>query len=269
MNTKTPLRICIIGSGNVATHFARAFHCAGHYIAQVYSRNADHARRPAEETEAEAISGMEVIDRTCDLYLFSIKDDALPSLAAQMPRTSGLWVHTAGSISIDILTAHHECSGVIYPLQTLSRSRDIDFSTVPLYIEGNTRETEKELVALASEISRYVYVCNSLQRAALHLSAAFACNFTNYMYDVAEQLLEEYNLPARSLEPLIAETATKYAHMRAVDAQTGPAARGDRQTMDKHLKLLEDHPELQTIYRTLSEAIEKRQNNYKKEKRHE
>ncbi len=252
MNLKN---IVIIGSGNVATHFGKAFHELDLDIRQVYSPHIAHAERLAEQIGATATDDLYAIERDADLYLLSVKDDALPALATLLPATSGLWVHTTGCVSLDVLTAHHSSCGVIYPLQTLSRDRDVNFRTIPLYYEATDSESEIIIRELSNRLSQQTYPCNSLQRAYLHLSAAFACNFVNYLYDVAEQLLDLHNLPADALHPLIAETALKNQMLKAVDAQTGPAVRGDNATMRHHLELLKDYPDWQELYTRLSEGI--------------
>lgn len=261
-----PLRIAIIGAGNVATHFAHALHAAGHQLCAVHSATPAHAARLAQAVGAMAVPSLVALDPTLDLYLMSVKDDALPLIAQRMPATTGLWVHTTGSVGLEVLSAHHPACGVLYPLQTLSRERAIDFAQVPLYVEASDAATEERLMTLAHQLSQTVHPCNSKQRGVLHLAATFVCNFSNLMYDIGEQLLETHNLPADALHALIQETATKNMTMKAVEAQTGPAARADHATIRKHSALLEHKPEWLTLYQTLSDAIGKRQKEYKQQK---
>ncbi len=255
-------KIVIIGSGNVATHFGKALYGLDLDILQVYSPHIAHAERLAKQIGATATDDISTIEQDADLYLFSVKDDALPALAVSLPATSGLWVHTTGCVSLNVLAAHHSSCGVIYPLQTLSLKREIDFQTVPLYYEATDLESEITIRELSNRLSRQTYLCNSLQRSYLHLSASFACNFVNYLYDVAEQLLDLHDLPADALHPLIAETALKNQTLRAVDAQTGPAVRGDSATMLHHLELLKDYPDWKELYIRLSEGIRQRKNSH-------
>lgn len=156
---------------------------------------------------------------------------------------------------MDILEHYSSVHGVIYPLQTLSRERDIDFRRVPLCIEANTPENLERIKEWARTVSGIIYHVDSRQRAILHLAAVFACNFPNQLFHVAERILERYQLPFEMLRPLIGETAAKVQAMTPFQAQTGPALRQDLQVMEKHIELLRGDAMLQEIYRILSEMI--------------
>ncbi len=249
------MKIVCIGSGNVATHTAKALKEAGNTILQVYSRTREHADLLATAVGAESIDDLENIDRNADFYLFSVKDDALPDLVFRMPATTGIWAHTAGSIPVSVLSPHCK-RGVIYPLQTFSRDRNLNFREIPLFIEGEDDETTHVLKRLAETISGNVRILSGDKRRVLHLAAVFACNFTNHMYALASQVVEEENLPFHLLNALITETAAKVGLMSPYEAQTGPAVRLDETTMKKHLALLKD-PDKKRIYALLSENIHK------------
>lgn len=251
------MNIVMIGAGNVAVHMAQAFESAAHRVTAVYSRNIDNATALASRLEGKpaVIDDLSAIVRDADIYIFSVKDSALPSVFASMPATQGLWAHTAGSVALDAICRHHSESGVFYPLQTFSKDRTLDFSSVPLYIEAATPAVRDVLERLARTVSTNVLFCTGDQRLQLHLAAVFACNFTNHLYAIAQQLLSDHHLPADSLVPLIRETAAKVEYVPALMAQTGPAVREDFATMTKHLDLLKSNPEYQNIYKTLSKSI--------------
>lgn len=90
----------------------------------------------------------------------------------------------------------------------------------------------------------------------MHLAAVFASNFSNLMFTEAEKIVEAAGVDFDVLKPLILETADKINMLKPVNAQTGPAKRGDKTIIDEHLKLLESSPETQEIYRVLSNRIE-------------
>lgn len=249
------MRITIIGSGNVATHLAAAFKNAGHRIMQVYSRDAQHAALLAYHVKAEPITDLDQIDSETDLFVISIKDDAIGPVAEQLARYDKLMVHTSGATHLFALQAYSEQVGVFYPLQTFSKTREINFRNVPLCVEAATEDIAKQLTELAQTISNHVYRVDSAQRKILHLAAVFACNFPNYLYDVAQQLLEQHQLDFNMIRPLILETAEKVQASLPASVQTGPAVRRDETTMENHLKLLEDRPDLQQLYNLLSQAI--------------
>ncbi|PTQ93623.1 putative short-subunit dehydrogenase-like oxidoreductase (DUF2520 family) [Mucilaginibacter yixingensis] len=249
------MRITIIGSGNVATHLAAAFKNAGHNIVQVYSRNMQNAALLAYHVKAEPIDSLEQINPKTDLFVISVKDDVIGELAWELARYQKLMVHTSGATGLQKLLAYTENAGVFYPLQTFSKTKELDFWQVPLCLEGADVKITKKLETLARTISNNVYRVDSAQCKVLHLSAVFACNFPNYLYDVARQLLQKSELPFDMLRPLIAETAAKVMEQLPADVQTGPAIRNDLTTMNAHLQMLDGEHDLQQVYELLSQGI--------------
>ncbi len=249
------MRITIIGSGNVATHLAAAFKNAGHRMVQVYSRDMQHAALLAYHVKAEAINDLQQIDPETDLFVIAVKDDAIVPVAQELAKFKKITVHTSGATNLATLAAIIPEAGVFYPLQTFSKEKEIDFWTVPLCIEGVDEKVTAELEQLARTVSNNVYRISSDQRRILHLAAVFACNFPNYLYDVARNLLADNQMGFDLLRPLILETAQKVQGNLPADVQTGPAVREDQLTMENHLQLLKSEPELQTIYKLLSQGI--------------
>ncbi|SFL10532.1 Rossmann-like and DUF2520 domain-containing protein [Proteiniphilum acetatigenes] len=249
------MKVVFIGSGNVATHMAMALKGVGNGIVQVYSRTSENAELLADRVGAEPIDNLEDIYCTADFYIFSVKDDILPEIVAQMPSTTGIWAHTAGSIPVSVLSPHKK-RGALYPLQTFSREREVNFQDIPLFIEGESDETAILLKELAETISGNVHFLSGDKRRILHLAAVFACNFTNHMYTLASEIMSEEEIPFHLLNPLINETAAKVTVMEPKAAQTGPAVRFDEKVMQKHLELLKD-PLKREIYSLLSSSIHK------------
>ena len=250
------MKIVCIGSGNVATHMAAAFKAKGHHLIQVWSRNAEHAKQLADSVEAEAIADFDEVDQHADLYLIAVKDDAIAAVAQALAAVNGLAVHTSGATAITELNSFKNY-GVLYPLQTFSKAKAIDFSGIPLCIEAKDQDSLEKLRFIAAELSSLVYEVDSEQRKILHLAAVFACNFVNHLYDMGAQVLHKHVLDFEMLRPLIMETALKVQKELPANVQTGPAIRGDEQTIKKHLKLLNCMPHMQDIYQTLSNSIKK------------
>jgi predicted short-subunit dehydrogenase-like oxidoreductase (DUF2520 family) len=254
------MRITIIGSGNVATHLAAAFKNVGHAIVQVYSRDMHNASLLAYHLKAEAIDNLGHVNPETDLFVIAIKDDAIESTAAELAKHNRLIVHTSGTTSLQTLLRYTQNAGVFYPLQTFSKTREVNFNTVPLCIEGANKQIISTLNELAFAVSQNVYRVNSEQRKTLHLAAVFANNFPNYLYHVSHQLLVEKQLPFDLLRPLILETAEKVQEHLPASVQTGPAVRNDEKTMALHLEQLQENPDLQEIYKLLSQGIIKMDN---------
>jgi predicted short-subunit dehydrogenase-like oxidoreductase (DUF2520 family) len=252
------MRITIIGSGNVATHLAAAFKNAGHKVVQVYSRDMHNAALLAYHVAGEAIDDLNNINPETDLFVISVNDDAITSIAQTLARHQKLTVHTSGSADIRAILNFNPKAGVFYPLQTLSKNKEVDFSTVPLCIEGGDEDITNTLEQLAKSISKNVYRIDSGQRKILHLAAVFACDFPNYLYAVAQQLLAQHNIDFELLRPLILETAQKVQDHLPAEVQTGPAIRNDESTMAAHLQILNNEPELKRLYEILSQGIIKK-----------
>ena len=250
------MNIVLIGSGNVATHMGAAFVSAGCRVVQVYSRTLAHARALAGRWGGEAIDDLSQLDVTAQVYVIAVKDDALAPVVAQLPpKLQGLLLHTAGSVPMEVFATRTGPYGVLYPVQTFSKAKEIDFSQVPLAIEAADVATLARVRELAGLLSGHVFDCSSTQRLALHVAAVFACNFTNHLYAIAQRLLAGHELDLDLIRPLIRETAEKAMLHNPETVQTGPAVRGDVTTMQKHLALLAGHPEWAALYTALSKEI--------------
>lgn len=258
MNT-TEYSIAFIGAGNVATHLAPALAQHGCRITQIYSRTAQSAIALAKPLDAPSITDLSQVDDKADLYIVSVKDSALEEVATALSRygnPDALYVHTAGSMPMNIWKRKVCRYGVAYPMQTFSKQRKVDFSEVPFFIEAKQTEDTSLLKELTGRLSRKVYEASSEQRKYLHIAAVFACNFANHMYAVSEHLLRTHGLPFEAMLPLIDETARKTHELSPTEAQTGPARRNDRNVIDRHLEMLRnEEPELAALYELLSRNI--------------
>jgi predicted short-subunit dehydrogenase-like oxidoreductase (DUF2520 family) len=249
------MKIVFIGSGNVATHLAIAFKAMGADIAQVWSKDSRNAELLAALSKAEPISKWEHLDLHADCYIICVKDDAIQDVAVQLSEVNGIVVHTAGAVSLEVLHGCGSGHGVLYPLQTFSKSKSVDLKSVPFCIEGDRQETLETISAIAHLLSANVTEVSSEQRKILHLAAVFACNFSNHLYHLSNELLKQHHLTFDLLKPLILETAFKVQSALPLEVQTGPAVRNDSNTMEEHLALLADTPEMQLIYQMLSNSI--------------
>ena len=251
------MKAVLVGSGNVATHLAFAVKAAGIEVAQIWSKHIENAKILAAKIGANAIDNLSGIDQEADFCILSIKDDAISNVISELKGFKGVILHTSGSVNLGVFGDDFEKYGVLYPLQTFSIKKEIDFKTIPICIEANTSRTLKIIIQLAEKLSDKVVEVNSEKRKILHLAAVFACNFTNHLYTLSEDLVANYDMDFDMLRPLILETALKVQHSSPKDVQTGPAIRNDEQTIKKHEELLLKQPQLLTIYQTLSESIKK------------
>ena len=243
------MKIALIGRGRLATNLLPALQEAGHEVASINSRT-------LEDLPLEA-----------DVYIISVKDSALQEVISKVPAkvTPSSWrglgaapvfVHTAGSMPMSLFEGFATRYGVLYPMQTFSKERRVDFREIPVFIEANTGALLRQL---AESISDHVYELSTEQRKYLHLAAVFACNFANHCYALSADVLAQVGLPFDVMLPLIDETARKVHELHPLDAQTGPAVRYDENVLNMQQQLLDD-PLMRDIYQKMSQSIHQRAN---------
>lgn len=183
--------ITLIGAGNLAVNLGKALLKAGHNIVQVYSRTEESAATLARILDAEPVNRISDVDDTASVYIIAVKDSALASLLPSlcMNRGDKTFLHTAGSISIDVFDGMARNYGVFYPMQTFSKEREVDFSVIPCFIEGSNDAVLTAAKELAHTVSDHVYDLSSDGRRVLHLAAVFASNFVNHCFSISSELL--------------------------------------------------------------------------------
>lgn len=249
-------RLTIIGTGHVAWAIGTAFKQAGHSIVQVFGRNNAKTHELANALDAQPLARLADIATDSDVYLLAVADDAVFELVNSLPIVRGMVVHTSASVSVEVMKERFSRYGVLYPLQTLSKSRKPNLSDVPFFVEAANENQLLQLIRFASTVTTHVIPADSDTRVKYHLAAIFACNFVNHMYAIASDYLTGQGLKPELLGPLMTETAAKAIEMGAAASQTGPALRGDNQTMQRHIELLQYFPEYQNLYAQMSTLIQ-------------
>lgn len=245
--------VTIIGAGNVATHLFKAFNKAENITVNQWFRR-DTNTISAHKNEVEIINDLSQL-KQADIYILAISDDAIAGVSEQLPFENRIVLHTSGSVGVYDMDKKHR-RGVFYPLQTFSKTADIDFKNVPICIETINKKDYSIVKALAVAIGSPTKKVNSDQRRVLHLAAVFVNNFTNQLYRIGHEITESEGAEFDLLKPLILETAKKVQDLSPYRAQTGPAKRHDKKTIKKHLKQLKnDHHK--AIYELLTYSIQK------------
>lgn len=249
------MKIVLIGAGRLATHLGPALRRAGHELVQVYSRTTASAEALAALVGAEAVTDVEALTTRADVYVCAVKDSVLPVLLPTLckGREEALFLHTAGAVPMSVFSTLARHYGVLYPMQTFSKGRQLDFTQIPVFIEADSPETLAQVEALARSVSSSVRSLSSDDRRSLHLSAVFACNFVNHCYHLAANVLAQHDIPFETLLPLIDETAAKVHSLHPREAQTGPAVRYDENVISSHMAMLDGLPK--DIYGLLSKSI--------------
>ncbi len=247
--------LTIIGAGNVGTRLALAFFKAGVSINQICSRTSAHAKRLSTDVLATYVCSIDKIEDSSDFYLFCVPDEKLRSISNEWQHHHKLVAHTAGTTPIEILAPFSDRHGVFYPLQTFSKGHNLSFRNLPICVEANNSDDLQLINNLALKLTTNVKKLSSEQRKVAHLAAVIASNFSNYMYMVAEEILKDQKIDFEIIHPLIMETARKAGRIGPLQAQTGPAIRGDKTTIDAHLKMLDSYPAYKEFYEVITNSI--------------
>lgn len=244
------IKVILLGFGNVNSHLLRAFSESDEAaVVQVFNRSKIDLNSFENIPFTTQLSDL----KDADVYIIGIADDAIASFSEKLTTQNKLVVHTSGSVAIDVLSANNR-RGVFYLLQTFSKQQKIDFKNIPICIEAETKTDLQLLEKLGKAISNNVVEVSSTKRARLHLAAVFVNNFVNYMYQIGSDILDEDDLSFNLLQPLIAETASKIKTLSPTEAQTGPAKRNDKKTIEKHLHLLESEAH-KDIYKIITAQL--------------
>ena len=251
------MKIALIGAGNLATVLGHALYNAKHDIVQVYSRTMAAAKQLAERLNAVPTDDLETITNDADLYIIALKDSVLYEVIGKIcpNRSEKLFVHTAGSMPIDVFRGRTERYGVLYPMQTFSKTRIVDFRNIPVFVEANSISTMQTIIGVAQSVSDNVQELSSTDRRYLHLAAVWACNYVNHCYDLAAEVLQKVGLPFDVMLPLTDETARKIHELSPREAQTGPAIRYDENIIEAQMQLMNDNPKARKIYELMAKSI--------------
>lgn len=249
------MKTAIIGLGSLGIHLAKRMVSSEIEVVQLITRNQDVGDRLGGELKVGFNSNLEDLEKEVELVILSVPDHAIESVAEELPFKPKALIHTSGSTSVEVLKGKAGSCGVLYPLQTFSPDVNPVWKDIPVFVEADQRFLETFLLNTARDIGQEGYSLSSENRMKIHLAAVFACNFTNHLMHIAQEIMRQMDLPASVLDPLIQETFSKARLLGAAQAQTGPAKRGDMHTIKKHLDLLSYNQNLQDIYELLSQSI--------------
>jgi predicted short-subunit dehydrogenase-like oxidoreductase (DUF2520 family) len=248
--------IILIGSGNVATAIGLKSLVSGHRIIQVYSRKETHSRELARRLRADSTTSLDSIFRKADISIIALRDDALNSFIQAFGQTKSIVVHTAGAIPMSAVRELSESYGVLYPLQSLRK----EIETIPRFtmlVDGNNTDTKRMLKEFTKTIGENSLEADDDTRLKYHLAATLVNNFTNHLFSLAEIFCKKENISFSMLQPLMEETVMRLRSVSPLDAQTGPAARNDQLTLQKHMGILKRYPDILSFYEKFSAEIQR------------
>jgi len=255
------MKIFIVGSGNLASHLLPALCKAGHEIIGLHSRNISKARKLCSQNKVPFHAHLDQA-LPCDFVFLLVSDDAIEKISTSFLNWKNtVLVHCSGAADIDRIKFPKNKRAVFYPLQTFSTSQSIlSFRNIPLIIESESKSVKEKLETLAHSLSDSVHFMNSKKRLSLHMAAVFINNFSNHMAVIAEEICSKNKTDYHLLKPLMIKTAEN-AFPNPSAAQTGPAKRNDKKTIEKHLQILNRIlPEERKLYLHLTNNILNRNN---------
>jgi predicted short-subunit dehydrogenase-like oxidoreductase (DUF2520 family) len=214
-----------------------------------------HAEELADTLSATFTTDISQCDNTADLYMLAVSDSALPAIASQLKLDKKLVVHTAGSVSKNVLAACSKNYGILYPVQSLRREITV-LPDIPFLVDGNTEDDLALITDFACGLSSQVERATDEQRLKLHVAAVMVSNFTNHLYALAHNYCLQEKLDFNMLLPLITAIADRLYEYSPVEVQTGPAIRNDKVTIQKHVDLLQQHAPLKALYTLFTESIQ-------------
>ncbi len=248
------MNVVIIGTGNVASVLSKLFITKGHKVIEIVGRNQNAAAELAKTCHCNANTNFTLITEKGDIYIIAVVDTAIETVVKQLSMQNKLVVHTAGSVSINVLNKPNSEFGVLWPLQTLRKEMK-EVPEIPFIIDANNEATYTTLLAFAKTLTDTVFRANDAKRIKLHLTAVLVSNFTNHLYALADDYCHTEMLDFKLLLPLIEETGKRIKNNAPKNVQTGPAIRRDQVTLNSHINLLKGYPQLQKLYQLMSDSI--------------
>jgi len=234
--------VAIVGFGNVGFHLASQISSKRHEVTIFSRTRSEDFILPLDDLDPDAF----------DFIILTVPDDKIKEVSDSLESTEAIVLHTSGANPISDLNKHVK-HGVVYPLQTFSRTKEVDFDSIPIFLEGS-EEGEKDIFTFVRTFSNDVRLLTSTNRSKLHLAAVFACNFSNHMFHLSEKLLSDLDMKFQDILPLVEETFKKAIELNPSKSQTGPAMREDEETINHHIDMLKDE-HMENLYRILSESI--------------
>jgi predicted short-subunit dehydrogenase-like oxidoreductase (DUF2520 family) len=206
------------------------------------------------------LTGRDEASDEAGAVLLCVPDDAIAEVCGRVAGSSPLIGHVSGASTLDVLAAareHGASTFSLHPLQTFADG-ETAVSGTPAAIAGSDEAATSFARSLAEALGMRPFEVPEGSRAAYHAAAAMASNLLVALEESAAELVERLGIEdARELlAPLVLRTAANWAE-RGPAALTGPIARGDQATVERHrAALAETSPELLPIYDALAARAE-------------
>ncbi|MCK5123641.1 MAG: DUF2520 domain-containing protein [Dehalococcoidia bacterium] len=256
------LKTGFIGAGTTGTALAVRLSQKGCPVVAVSSRTLSSAQKLAALVpDCRVYHTAQDVAEAAELVFITTPDDVMAQVCAEVQwREVNSVVHCSGAHSVDILGSAKKLGaavGSFHPLQTFAdvdqAIRNLPGSTFALEAEEPLLTTQKELTRLLN--GNWV-VLKPGDKVLYHVAAVFACNYLVTLVKLALDLWLNFGVSSkeatRALLPLLEGTINNINNIGLPDCLTGPVARGDSGTIERHLSALETRSlDLLTTYKEL------------------
>ena len=245
----------LIGAGNMAKYLLAnanaALTCLG-----IYSRSPEKAALLSQTYGITLIPTLSEINTIKVDYIFlAVSDTAIPSLLNSID-SSALCVSFSGMIDEQHLAQETGKSmATLWPIYSITNKLNSK-TNLPFVLNKEDVKNKSAMSALARYYTTSVIELSYEQRKAAHLAAVVLNNFVNHLYALTQELCATQGIDPLIFNPLVQQTADQYATLQAALLQTGPAKRGDQESIEKHLAILQN-THLESIYTLLTDSIKK------------
>ena len=260
-------RIAIVGAGNLAGALAVSLHAAGYVIEQIISRGrAASLRRPrrlSREVGASAVAaaGAQI---GAEIVWFCVPDGAISraakSLAGVADWSGKVALHSSGALISDelaVLRKRGAATASVHPLMTFVRGSRPSLKGVPFAIEGSPKAV-RAARAIVLDMRGQPFTIRKEHKQAYHAWGMFASPLLTGLLAASERVAVSAGVSQKAAKermlPILRQTLSNYARLGAAGSFSGPIARGDVATVEKHLKVLGKVPGTREVYIALARA---------------
>ncbi|MEN6330384.1 MAG: Rossmann-like and DUF2520 domain-containing protein [Smithella sp.] len=264
MKNKNSYNFAIIGLGKVGTAIGHLLKKAGHKIIAVSDKSTAALNTALPYTGGEAFSDPKKAVIGADIILITTPDDIIAEACHEIAipeLVEGKFIfHMSGAGSLDLLDAAKSAGASvasIHPLQSFS-SIDTAISNIPGSIFGITadKKVQKKAGIIVRDLNGTPIFISPAQKPLYHAAACFASNYLVSLLNVVEAIYESIGISKENAQkaylPLVYGTLKNIEKSGAIQALTGPIARGDAGTIKKHIAAIE---ETQSQYAPLYSAL--------------
>ena len=246
--------LVIIGNGRIAQQLIKAFSKEKISTCFIFGRDEEKLNNLISEFAfLKKISLDEIQDNS--ICLLCVSDSAISKVAQSIPNANCTLIHFSGVESIDLIIESHKNAGVFWPIKSFAFEKETSWEDAPVAAEVSSPKSEEDLMYLNSLLRARLFFLDENKRTQLHLAAVTVNNFSNHLFHLAYSWCEKNDLPFESLIPIIQQTAQRINHQDPAVFQTGPAIRGDEESLSKHYELLQNDSQFLAVYKLLSDSI--------------